>query len=129
MQGDARGEGGGGERAAIWPANPCLCSTMAGAGEQAGGQACVRACGAVGGAGGLLLRTAIGAVLAELPLRPGEAILRHFRLGVRVPVVRAAPVVVRRVAPLWRPKERWGWVGSDLQRGVRRGECTLGVHS
>lgn len=83
----------------------------------------------MGRAGGLLLRTAIGAVLAELPLRPGEAILRHFRLGVRVPVVRAAPVVVRRVAPLWRPKERWGWVGSDLQRGVRKGGCTLGVHS
>mmetsp|Transcript_20446 Transcript_20446/g.48506 ORF Transcript_20446/g.48506 Transcript_20446/m.48506 type:complete len:250 (+) Transcript_20446:961-1710(+) len=48
-------------------------------------------------------RTALGAVLADLPLEPGQAILRHFRLGVRLPVVPAAPVAVRRVVPLQVP--------------------------
>jgi hypothetical protein len=128
MQGVQGGKGAGGSGQPF----ACVARWRGQASRRAGRRVCVRAGrwgGRVGRAGGLLLRTAIGAVLAELPLRLGEAILRHFRLGVRVPVVRAAPVVVRRVAPLWRPKERWGWAGSDLQRGVRRGECTLGVHS
>ena len=74
-------------------------------------------------AGGLLLRTALGAVLADLPLESGKAtVIRHLRLGVGLPVVRAAPVAVRCVVPLWRPKGGvQGRESEEAERGHRVG--------